>query len=160
MTGLSRKLKEKCPDCIIVGVDPEGSILAVPESMNKTGVTFYEVRIPTFILFRKKEDYSFSSRSKGLGRSISSLVEIFLSFPIRYDFVPTVLDRSLVDGWYKSSDLLSLKYSRKLIKEEGMLCGASSGSAMSCAIQACKDFHLTEKQTCVVILPDSVRNYM
>ncbi len=43
LTGLSRKLKEKCPDCIIVGVDPEGSILAVPESMNKTGITFYEV---------------------------------------------------------------------------------------------------------------------
>jgi cystathionine beta-synthase len=124
LTGLSRKLKEKCPDCIIVGVDPEGSILAVPESMNKTGITFYEV--------------------EGIG----------------YDFIPTVLDRSLVDRWYKSSDLISLKYSRRLIKEEGMLCGASSGSAMSCAIQACKDFKLTENQTCVVILPDSVRNYM
>ena len=54
----------------------------------------------------------------------------------------------------------SLKCSRKLIKDEGMLCGASSGSAMACAIQACKDFNLTEKQNCVVILPDSVRNYM
>jgi cystathionine beta-synthase len=43
LTGLSRKLKEKCPNCIVVGVDPEGSILAVPESMNKTGITFYEV---------------------------------------------------------------------------------------------------------------------
>jgi cystathionine beta-synthase len=78
----------------------------------------------------------------------------------RYDFIPTVLDRSLVDRWYKSCDITSLKYSRRLIKEEGMLCGASSGSAMSCAIQACKDFNLTENQNCVVILPDSVRNYM
>ena len=78
----------------------------------------------------------------------------------RYDFVPTVLDRSLVDRWYKSSDELSLKCARKLIKDEGMLCGASSGSAMSCALQACKDYNLTENQTCVVILPDSVRNYM
>jgi len=79
---------------------------------------------------------------------------------IRYDFVPTVLDRTLVDRWYKSSDKSSLKYSRKLIKEEGMLCGASSGSAMSCAVQACKDFDLKEGQNCVVVLPDSVRNYM
>ena len=27
----------------MVGVDPEGSILAMPETMNKTDVTFYEV---------------------------------------------------------------------------------------------------------------------
>lgn len=31
------------PDCKIVGVDPEGSILAVPEDLNKTDVTAYEV---------------------------------------------------------------------------------------------------------------------
>lgn len=124
LTGISRKIKEKCPDCIVVGVDPEGSILAQPDTMNKSDVTFYEV--------------------EGIG----------------YDFVPTVLDRTLVDRWYKSSDKSSLKYSRKLIKEEGMLCGASSGSAMSCAVQACKDFDLKEGQNCVVVLPDSVRNYM
>lgn len=43
LTGISRKLKEKCPNCIIVGVDPEGSILAQPEPLNKSDVTFYEV---------------------------------------------------------------------------------------------------------------------
>lgn len=31
------------PDCKIVGVDPEGSILAVPEELNKTDTTTYEV---------------------------------------------------------------------------------------------------------------------
>ena len=36
----------------------------------------------------------------------------------------------------------------------------AAGSAMYCAIQAIKDFGLTEGQRCVVILPDSVRNYM
>ena len=34
ISGIARKLKEKCPDCIIVGVDPHGSILAQPESLN------------------------------------------------------------------------------------------------------------------------------
>lgn len=28
IAGIGRKLKEKCPNCIIVGVDPHGSILA------------------------------------------------------------------------------------------------------------------------------------
>lgn len=31
------------PDCKIVGVDPEGSILALPEELNKSDVTTYEV---------------------------------------------------------------------------------------------------------------------
>lgn len=43
ITGVGRKIKEKCPDCTIVGADPEGSILAAPESLNKTDVSFYEV---------------------------------------------------------------------------------------------------------------------
>lgn len=43
ITGVGRKIKEKLQDCIIVGADPEGSILACPESLNKTDVTFYEV---------------------------------------------------------------------------------------------------------------------
>ncbi|CAF0793257.1 unnamed protein product [Adineta steineri] len=124
LTGLSRKLKAKCPNCIIIGVDTEGSLLALPETMNEIGVTFYEM--------------------EGIG----------------HDFIPTVLDRSLVDRWYKSTDIISMNCSRKLIKDEGIFCGASSGAAMSCAIQACKDFKLTENQNCVVILPDSVRNYM
>lgn len=46
----------------IVGVDPEGSILAEPEELNKTDKTQYEV--------------------EGIG----------------YDFIPTVLDRS-VSSW-------------------------------------------------------------
>uniref|UniRef100_A0A0B7B823 Cystathionine beta-synthase n=1 Tax=Arion vulgaris TaxID=1028688 RepID=A0A0B7B823_9EUPU len=124
IAGISRKIKMHCPDCKIIGVDPEGSILAEPESLNKNEVSFYEV--------------------EGIG----------------YDFVPTVLSREYVDKWYKSMDKPSFLMSRRLIREEGLLCGGSSGSAMHCAVQAVKDFGLKKGQRCVVILPDSVRNYM
>jgi len=40
-----------------------------------------------------------------------------------HDFVPTVLDRSVVDEWYKIDDKESFHYARRLIKEEGLLCG-------------------------------------
>ena len=40
-----------------------------------------------------------------------------------YDFIPTVLDRSVVDEWYKTGDQESFHYARRLIKEEGLLCG-------------------------------------
>eukprot|EP00957_Ditylum_brightwellii_P012985 981230-Ditylum_brightwellii.AAC.1 len=47
---------------------------------------------------------------------------------------------------------------RKLIRDEGLLCGGSCGAAVSCAIIAAQS--LPQNARCVVILPDSVRNYM
>ncbi|UYV75126.1 CBS [Cordylochernes scorpioides] len=122
ISGIGRKIKEKLPDCEIVGVDPYGSILALPEFKNESDTTFYEV--------------------EGIG----------------YDFVPTVLDRSVVDTWYKSKDKESLLMSRELIRKEGLLCGGSSGSAMAAAVKMAKK--LKPGQRCVAILPDGVRNYM
>uniref|UniRef100_A0A8D1TDQ3 Cystathionine beta-synthase n=1 Tax=Sus scrofa TaxID=9823 RepID=A0A8D1TDQ3_PIG len=122
ITGIARKLKEKCPGCKIIGVDPEGSVLAEPEELNQTEQTAYEV--------------------EGIG----------------YDFIPTVLDRSVVDKWFKSNDEEAFAFARMLIAQEGLLCGGSAGSAMSVAVKAAQE--LQEGQRCVVILPDSVRNYM
>ncbi|KAJ0070400.1 hypothetical protein NL108_007756, partial [Boleophthalmus pectinirostris] len=77
---------------------------------------------------------------------------------IGYDFIPTVLDRSIIDLWYKASDKETFTMARKLIKNEGLLCGGSSGSAMAAAVKMAQQ--LKEGQRCVVILSDSVRNYM
>ena len=38
---------------------------------------------------------------------------------IGYDFIPDVLDRSLVDSWIKTKDAESFKMARRLIREEG-----------------------------------------
>lgn len=35
MTGVARKIKEKSPATIMVGVDPYGSILAMPQTLNE-----------------------------------------------------------------------------------------------------------------------------
>ncbi|KAG0168073.1 hypothetical protein DFQ28_005359 [Apophysomyces sp. BC1034] len=121
ITGLAQKLKEKCPGVKIVGVDPHGSILAEPASLNAVTGT-YQV--------------------EGIG----------------YDFVPDVLHRHLVDEWVKTDDKESFLMARRLIREEGLLCGGSSGTAMLAAVQVAKT--LKKGQRCVVILPDSVRNYM
>lgn len=79
---------------------------------------------------------------------------------IGYDFIPDVLDRTLVDRWYKSQDKESFVFARRLIREEGLLCGGSSGSAMAVAMKAVKDMNLGEDDIVVVVLPDSVRNYL
>ena len=73
-------------------------------------------------------------------------------------YVPDVLDRKLVDEWVKTTDQPSFLLARRLIREEGLLVGGSSGSAMFAALQAAP--RLKEGQNCVVVLPDGVRNYM
>ncbi|NUM79218.1 cystathionine beta-synthase [bacterium] len=77
---------------------------------------------------------------------------------IGYDFIPDVLDRDLIDEWVKTEDQQSFLLSRRLIREEGLLVGGSSGSAMYAALQ--KAPSLKKGQNCVVVLPDGVRNYM
>lgn len=77
---------------------------------------------------------------------------------IGYDFFPEVLDNNLIDQYVKINDLDSFTTARRLIKEEGLLIGGSSGGAMWAALQAAKALKAGEK--CLVILPDSIRNYM
>lgn len=124
ITGISKYLKEKNPEIQIIAADPVGSILAQPESLNKTDVTQYKV--------------------EGIG----------------YDFVPDVLNRDLVDKWYKTDDKDSFLLARKLISEEGILVGGSSGSALSATIKAVKEMDLTEDDVVVFVCPDSIRSYL
>ncbi|EMD94085.1 hypothetical protein COCC4DRAFT_38349 [Bipolaris maydis ATCC 48331] len=79
---------------------------------------------------------------------------------IGYDFIPDVLEQKIVDKWYKTDDRTSFQYARRLIAEEGILCGGSSGSAMAAMVEAARDMNLTEDDVVVVILPDSIRSYL
>lgn len=77
---------------------------------------------------------------------------------IGYDFLPTVLDRSVVDMWIKINDSESLKAARMLIKHEGLLCGGSSGAALAAVLKIAKTIPAGKR--IVFILPDGIRNYM
>ncbi|KAK5631798.1 hypothetical protein RRF57_007512 [Xylaria bambusicola] len=79
---------------------------------------------------------------------------------IGYDFIPAVLDQHKVDKWYKTEDKESFKLARRLIAEEGLLVGGSSGSAMAAMLRAAKDLKLGKDDVIVVVLPDSIRSYL
>lgn len=77
---------------------------------------------------------------------------------IGYDFFPEVLNNNLIDAYIKTEDKDSFFMARKLIREEGLLVGGSSGAAVSAALKAAQ--YLKKNEKCLVILPDSIRNYM
>ena len=90
----------------------------------------------------------------GGGDKVSS----YLVEGIGYDFIPDVLDNSLIDEYIKTKDEESFIMARRLIKEEGLLCGGSCGATMVAALKAASK--LKDGQNCLVILADGIRNYM
>jgi cysteine synthase A len=77
---------------------------------------------------------------------------------IGYDFIPDALDLSLVDEWIYVNDQVCFSTARRLISEEGLLIGGSSGGAVWAMIEAVKKYPETRKA--LALLPDSIRNYM
>ena len=73
-------------------------------------------------------------------------------------FIPETLDSTVVDEWIRVSDEDSFRMARDVIKEEGLLVGGSSGSAVVAAIQVAR--RLGRDKRVVAILPDGVTNYL
>jgi cystathionine beta-synthase len=117
ITGVARVVKRELPHVKVVGVDPEGSILAGPGEIK-------------------------SYKVEGIG----------------YDFIPDVLDRSLVDEWVKTNDRDSFRTARQLIRQEGLLCGGSCGAAVWAARKVA--MQMKPGQRVVAVLADSIRNYL
>ncbi|KAH8833022.1 cystathionine beta-synthase [Flagelloscypha sp. PMI_526] len=132
ITGLSRAMKKHNKDVIIVGVDPKGSILAYPDTLNTA-------------------DEGAQYIVEGIG----------------YDFIPDVLSRDVDDvhAWVKSSDEESFKAVQTIMRNEGLLVGGSSGSALSGALRwlasdSGRVIAQTEGANVVVLFADGIRNYM
>jgi len=131
ISGTAKKLKEKIPGVQIVAVDPYGSILAEPDSMNDGSTRTGQKRLTAY-------------QVEGIG----------------YDFIPTVLDRQVADHWVKTDDDEAFAAMRAIVRHEGLLIGSSCGSTMAGAYRFIKENNIGKDKRVAVLFADSSRNYM
>ncbi|MFO8035206.1 MAG: cystathionine beta-synthase [Anaerolineales bacterium] len=74
------------------------------------------------------------------------------------DFLPSTLDLSVIDDIVRVDDKESFLWTRKIVREEGIFCGGSSGSAVAGAVRYAQD--LSDDRLVVVLLPDTGARYL
>ncbi|MGI5842776.1 MAG: cysteine synthase A [Candidatus Xenobium sp.] len=74
-------------------------------------------------------------------------------------FIPHNLDMELVDQVEAITDEEALDLTRRLAREEGLLCGVSSGAAVAAALRVAREPRW-EGRTVVCVLPDAGERYL
>ncbi|MFA6845878.1 MAG: cysteine synthase A [Sphaerochaetaceae bacterium] len=74
-------------------------------------------------------------------------------------FVPSVLDRTVIDDIYEANDAVSGETARQAAKQEGLLVGISSGAALSAALEYSRKRE-NKGKVIVALLPDTGERYL
>ena len=75
------------------------------------------------------------------------------------NFVPELLDKSLLDGVMAVADEDAFRTAKALVRAEGLLCGITSGAALWAAVQLASKPENAGK-TIVALLPDNGDRYL
>ncbi|MCR5104342.1 MAG: cysteine synthase A [Eubacterium sp.] len=71
--------------------------------------------------------------------------------------IPDILNQSIYDDIYVVTDDEAIETSKRLAREEGLMCGISSGTNVAAAIKLAKK--LGKGKTVVTVLPDTAERY-
>lgn len=71
--------------------------------------------------------------------------------------IPDILDRNIYDNIYIVTDEEAISTAKDLAKQEGLMCGISSGTNVAAAIKLAKK--LGKGKTVVTVLPDTAERY-
>lgn len=130
-------------DILISGVGTGGTLTGVTQVIKKKKPDFKAVAVePTESAVLSGESPG-SHKIQGIGAG----------------FIPEVLEVGLIDEVIKVKSEEAIITTRRLIKEEGILAGVSSGAAVFAALKVAKRAESTGKLI-VVILPDTGERYL
>ncbi len=71
--------------------------------------------------------------------------------------IPSILNRHIFEKVHVVSDAEALDYAKRLAREEGLMCGISSGTNVAAAVRMAKE--LGPGKTVVTVLPDTAERY-
>ncbi len=71
--------------------------------------------------------------------------------------IPDILNQNIYDDIYIVTDAEALETAKRLAREEGLMCGISSGTNVAAALKLAKQ--LGEGKTVVTVLPDTAERY-
>lgn len=130
-------------DCVVCGIGTGGTITGIAEYLKekKPAVLIYGVEPDTSAVL--SGDPPGMHKIPGIGAG----------------FVPEILNRNILDGVIRVTNRQAFETSRRLIREEGILCGISSGAAVWAALKIGQNPELSG-QMIVTLLPDTAERYL
>ncbi|WP_320666551.1 cysteine synthase A [Prochlorococcus sp. MIT 1307] len=130
-------------DCLIAGVGTGGTITGCARVLKKKNPNLVVIAVEPASSPVLSGGQAGPHRIQGIGAG----------------FIPSVLDKSLIDEILPISDDEAMEIGRRLAKEEGLLSGVSSGAAVAAALKIGAREDMQGKRL-VVILPSFGERYL
>ena len=131
------------PDVFIAGIGSGGTITGVGRFLRARGASTAVIGIEPESSPLLTKGVAGAHKIQGIGAN----------------FVPEILDKSVIDEVVTVSDESAFKFMEILGKEEGIFAGISSGAAISATVDVCKQKNLTGKKI-VAVLSDTGERYV
>ncbi len=129
-------------DAVVIGVGTGGTLMGVSRYLKerKPGILVVGVEPHGSMLGGNSELHPYTV--EGIG----------------YDWVPPIFDPKAVDRYLSVTDRETYRMARRLIREEGLLVGGSSGAIAQAMIEVARD--LPPGARILGIFADGIRNYL